>query len=98
MTSTLFKPTNQIKDMKESGDGDQPSAQSRLYKNVRKGHEASGTLIEKPSRMYDVVGPSPILHRQPQPAMSNAPPALPKAREGRKTSQSTSVEAGLYVF
>ena len=39
------------------------AAQSRLYKNVRKGYELSGLQIEPPSRIYDVVGPSPILPR-----------------------------------
>ena len=39
------------------------TAQSRLYKNIRKGFELSGMQIEPPSRIYDVVGPSPILPR-----------------------------------
>lgn len=67
------------------------NAQLRFYKNVRKGYETSGIQLEKPTRIYDVVGPSPIVPRasaSPQHYPSSTlPPPGPAPRRSR-TSES----------
>ncbi len=59
------------------------TAQTRFYKNVRKGHETSGMQLETPTRIYDVVGPAPILTRT-SPTHQLPPPAVPPT-SGRRS-------------
>ncbi|XP_064395371.1 uncharacterized protein LOC135342551 isoform X2 [Halichondria panicea] len=95
-TTTLLNTFDPLK-VKDMADArtDQ-MAQTRFYKNVRKGYETSGMQLEKPTRIYDAVGPSPILTRtSPTHQSFFPPPAVPLPTPGRRSPRPGSSEREL---